>query len=175
MVRQMRFFPDNVPLIAFLANLVPLLHFHFAKVFRRPAREIPTYLYVLLGIGYLSIVVFFIVDFSRQDRIHYLDLIAATTVYAAILYVAIGEMLLRGGAVYLTERRGEHWAKELDYVYLTLGAIGLAMSTNRLDVVDQRLSVPEFVGPFLLATALVVRALKTRVEINEWNKAPKAP
>jgi hypothetical protein len=25
-------------------------------------------------------------------------------------------------------------------------------------------------GPFILATALVVRAIKTRVEINGWNK-----
>lgn len=169
----MRFFSDNVPLIAFIANLVPLLHFHFAKVFREPGREIPTYLYVLLGIGYFSIVVFFFIDFSRQARIHYLDIVAATTVYATILFVALGEMLIRGGAAYLTKWRGEHWAKELDYVYLTLGAIGLAMSTNRLDVVDQRVSVPEYLGPFLLATALVVRALKTRVEINEWNKPPK--
>lgn len=171
----MRFFPENVPLIAFLANLVPLLHFHFAKVFREPGREIPSYLYFLLGLGYFSVVVFFFVDFSSQAKVHYVDLVAATTVYATILFVALGEMLIRGGALYLTTWRGERWAKELDYVYLTLGAIGLAMSTNRLDAVDQRLSIPEFVGPFLLATALVVRALKTRVEINEWNKMPNVP
>jgi hypothetical protein len=62
------------------------------------------------------------------------------------------------------------WVKELDYVYLLLGACGLAMSTNRLDVVSEKMSAPEYLGPFILATALVVRAIKTRVEINGWNK-----
>jgi hypothetical protein len=78
--------------------------------------------------------------------------------------------LLAGLKTALTNWRDEKWAKEMDYVYLVLGAVGLAISTNRLDIVDQKLSMPEYFGPFVLATALVVRGLKTRVEINGWNK-----
>jgi len=91
-------------------------------------------------------------------------LIAATTVYATLLFVVLSEFLIRGSGQRLTAWRGEKWAKELDYIYLTFDAVGLVMSTNRLDVIDQKLSLLEYVGPFVLATALVVRALKTRVE-----------
>lgn len=168
----MTFFPDDLSLVAVVANLIPLLHFHFAKVFREPGREISNGMYALVALAYLATVALFFVDFSRQPKIHYTHLIAATTVYATLLFVVLSEALLRGGAAYLTNQRGEKWVKELDYIYLGLGALGLAMSSNRLEAVDQKISVPEFIGPFVIATALIVRALKTRVEINGWNKLP---
>lgn len=167
-------FLQGVPLLAIVANLIPLLHFHFAKVFRERGYELSEGSYALMAAGYFSLVVFFFIDFAHEEKIRYSDLIAATAVYAVLLFVIASEILIRGGAAYLTRWRGEQWSKELDYVYLTLGAIGLVISTNRLEIVDQRLTLPEFIGPFVLATALVVRTIKTRVEINNWNRISTA-
>jgi hypothetical protein len=44
------------------------------------------------------------------------------------------------------------------------------MSISRLDIVIEKLAFPDYIGPFVLATALAIRAIKTRVEINGWNK-----
>ena len=172
---NMRAFSDTTILVAVVANLVPFLHFHFGKVFREPRYVMPRWAFGLLGFGYAYLVGYFFYGFIQQPKINFYDLIAATTVYATVLFVLLSEVLIRGGGLWLTKRRGEKWAKELDYIYLTLGAAGLIMSVNRLEIIDQKLSLPEYIGPFVLATALVVRALKTRVEINDWNKLPKLP
>ncbi len=169
----MRAFSDSTILVAVVGNLIPLLHFHFAKVFRQPGYTLPKWTFSLLGSGYAFLIGWFFYGFIKQDRVDFYELIAATTVYATLLFVALSEFLIRGGGERITKWRGEKWAKELDYIYLTFGALGLVLSTNRLDVVDHKLTLPEYLGPFVLATALAVRALKTRVEINEWNKAPK--
>jgi hypothetical protein len=94
-------------------------------------------------------------------------------VYATYLFIVLSEILQIWLPERLTKWRGEKWAKEMDYVYLILGALGLALSTNRLSVIDDKLAIPEVIGPFVIGTALVIRGLKTRVEINEWNKSPK--
>lgn len=39
-----------------------------------------------------------------------------------VLFVFLSEILLDGGASYLTRRRGKVWVKELDYLYLGLGS-----------------------------------------------------
>ena len=78
--------------------------------------------------------------------------------------------MILGLAAALTRWRGEVWVKEMDYIYLLLGACGLAMSISRLDIVTEKLAFPEYIGPFVLATALAIRAIKTRAEINGWNK-----
>jgi hypothetical protein len=169
----MRSFSDSTVLVAVIANLIPFLHFHFAKVFRQPGNDLPRWTYGALSFGYAFLVAYFFYGFIQQPKINFFDLIAATTVYATLLFVVLSETIMRGAGRRLTVWRGEKWAKEMDYVYLTFGALGLVLSTNRLDVIDQKLSFPEYIGPFILATALVVRALKTRVEINDWNKPPK--
>jgi hypothetical protein len=169
----MRAFADSTILVAVVGNLIPFLHFHFGKVFRQPGYTVAKGAYSALSFGYAFLVAYFFYGFVQQDKVNFYELIAATTVYATVLFVVLSETLIRGGGRWLTERRGEKWAKELDYIYLTFGAAGLILSTNRLEVVDHKLSLPEYVGPFVLATALVVRALKTRVEINDWNKLPK--
>jgi hypothetical protein len=112
-------------------------------------------------------------DLLLKPAIHFGQLAGATLVYATYLFIVLSEVLKIWLAERLTKWRSEKWAKEMDYVYLILGALGLALSTNRLGVIDDKLAIPEVVGPFIIATALVVRGLKTRVEINEWNKSAK--
>jgi hypothetical protein len=52
------------------------------------------------------------------------------------------------------------------------GVIGVVVAISRADKVmdDTTFRLPDLVGPTLLATAIVIRAIKTRVEINGWNK-----
>jgi hypothetical protein len=39
-----------------------------------------------------------------------------------------------------------------------------------MNAVGEKLSLPDLFVPIVLASALVVRVIKTRSEINEWNK-----
>jgi hypothetical protein len=87
----------------------------------------------------------------------------------------ISDVLLWGGAEYLTRKRGGKWVKELDYIYLTLGAVGVFGSLTRFEVLTGRFTKIDILGPLLLATALVLRFIKTRAEIGEWNKQPTTP
>ncbi|KRR23928.1 hypothetical protein [Bradyrhizobium retamae] len=92
-------------------------------------------------------------------------------IYAAALYALICDGLRFGWAARLTKMRGEKWIKELDYVYLSLGALGILGSINRLDLAASgHYTRLDFLGPIILATALVVRLVKTRADIGGWNK-----
>jgi hypothetical protein len=106
-------------------------------------------------------------------RVHFIELVQVTASYAAFLFVLISEWFLMGGAERLTKARGEKWTKEMDYVYLSFGAVGLAFTLSRLEAVTDRPSIPELIGPIMLAMALVVRTIKTRAEVNGWNKMPE--
>jgi hypothetical protein len=90
--------------------------------------------------------------------------------YAASLFVILSDILLAGGAAYLTKTRGERWVKEMDYVYLSLGALGVFGTLNRLDILRGPILNDEKIGLAILAMAIVVRLLKTRAEVGGWNK-----
>ena len=90
--------------------------------------------------------------------------------YASSLFVVLSDILLGGGAAYLTRVRGETWVKELDYLYLSLGALGVFGTLNRSDILSGITETNELIGPAILATAIVVRLIKTRAEIGGWNK-----
>ena len=122
-------------------------------------------------IAYFALLTMFVIGLAQAQKIHLLDLVVATTLYAAIIFVGISEALLLGFAKLLTRWRGEKWVKELDYVYLSLGAAGLVISMSKLDIVEDKMTASDFIGPFTLATALIIRAIKIRSEINQWNKA----
>jgi hypothetical protein len=159
------------PVIVHLANLFPLVGMHFLRTFGPNKRPQLSYV-VILGL-YTYFVGKYFWDLLFKSQVHFGQLAGATLVYATYLFIVLSEILQIWLAERLTEWRGEKWAKEMDYIYLILGSLGLALSTNRLNVIDDRLAIPEVIGPFIIATALVVRGLKTRVEINEWNKPPK--
>jgi hypothetical protein len=100
--------------------------------------------------------------YARRDEVTFL--------YGTMLYVVLCDVLLRGGANYLTRTRGEKWVKELDYIYLALGVIGIVGLINRIDALDGRFSKFDLLAPMVLMTAVVVRFIKTRAEIGGWNK-----
>jgi hypothetical protein len=93
------------------------------------------------------------------------------TLYCTVLFALLGEAMTHGLGRFLTEKRGEKWPKEMEYVYLTMAAIGVIGSLNRAEFLTGRLDTTEIVPALLLATAVVIRFLKTRAEICDWNKA----
>jgi hypothetical protein len=151
-----------------LGNLAPLFTFHLLR--DSPSSGLIKASYCFLMAVYFMLLFTFFIYFADSVKIRFFYLAGATFVYAAFLFLVLSEMMISGLASALTKWRGEVWVKELDYIYLLLGACGLAMSISRLDIVSEKLSFPEYIGPFVLATALAIRAIKTRVEINGWNK-----
>lgn len=121
-------------------------------------------------VPFLGIWINSIFRIATSPKISLLLLAATALSFGAVLFMVLSELMIRGLAKKLTEWRGEKWVKELDYFYLALGAIGVVLSMNRLESVDHKAPIPEFLGPFILAIALVLRAIKTRAEINGWNK-----
>lgn len=110
---------------------------------------------------------------AEYDDLPYRDVIAVTGLYAVFLFILLSEFMLRGLAEKLTKWRGDNWTKEIDYFYLIFVGIGLAVSVNRLEIVYDKVSFPDVYGPMILSTALVLRAIKARAEINGWNKLPQ--
>jgi hypothetical protein len=70
----------------------------------------------------------------------------------------------------LTAQRGEKWIKEMDYLYLAIGAAGVLVSVNRIEFVTGRFDGSDILGPLFLVTALVIRLIKTRADIGGWNR-----
>jgi hypothetical protein len=58
----------------------------------------------------------------------------------------------------------------MDYFYLVLGAFGLYGAISRMPKIVLTLSAIDAIGPVVLMTALVIRFVKTRAEIEDWNK-----
>lgn len=102
-----------------------------------------------------------------------MDLGSALLVVGAVsvcTFVTLGELMMRGLARKLTEWRGEKCVKELDYIYLTLGASGLVAAINRIESVSGRVQGYEVLGATVLGIAIAIRFIKTRAEVEGWNK-----
>jgi hypothetical protein len=108
---------------------------------------------------------------SARPLVRFSTIVTCVFVYAVSLFVVLSEALtLFGGAAALTRWRGEKWVKELDYVYFAFGSLGAVMAVNRMNAVAEKLMLPDLYVPVILATALVTRVIKTRAEVNEWQK-----
>ena len=56
--------------------------------------------------------------------------------------------------------------KEIDYWYLLLGSLGIAVSVSRLEILGgQKIEILDEFGPLVLTAAVALRLVKTRVEI----------
>jgi hypothetical protein len=104
------------------------------------------------------------------EKVSVLEIFVALVSYSIVLFVFLSEVLMTGGAARLTSQRGEIWTKEIDYFYLGLAAIGLVVSLGQLRNMSNKIALPDTIGPLILATAIVLRAIKTRAEIGGWNK-----
>lgn len=88
--------------------------------------------------------------------------------FSLALYVVLAVYICESASK-LTRWRGTKWVKEMEYIYLTVGLIGVVASLNRLDVMIGHLDARyELFGPLLLSSAIILRLLKTRSEIADW-------
>lgn len=110
--------------------------------------------------------------FSFLDRaeVIFSDIITVLVFYSVMLFICLSEWTKILFGRFLTIWRGERWVRELDYLYLGLGALGIVSSLNRIQLVNGRNAKYDIIGPLILASALVIRTIKTRAEIGGWNK-----
>src|ERR1700688_1964057 len=116
--------------------------------------------------------------YSRWGRsdLPLLKAVLSLLVYGVMLFTMFSDFLLGDLAQFLTRIRGQQWVKELDYLYLMLGAFGIIGTLNSVDAVGGKLTGRyDIVGPLLIVSGIVVRIIKTRAEIGEWNSALKSP
>ncbi len=55
-------------------------------------------------------------------------------------------------------------------MYFAFGSLGAVLAVNRMNAVGEKLILSDLYVPVILASALVIRVIKTRAEINEWHK-----
>jgi len=111
---------------------------------------------------------------SKED-VRLLETAGVLFLYGTLVYVLLCECLKKWWAAWLTERRGEKWVKEIDYLYLSLGSVGIFGVVNRLESISDPYAKVDVYAALLLATAVVVRLIKVRAEIEGWNKLPTIP
>ncbi len=101
-------------------------------------------------------------------------IIAVVTVFtfATALYTILCNWLTHGGMSKLTRWRGEKWVKELDYLYILFGAVGLFWLLKAHPLTTHNITCLGLAPLLVVATALVLRLIKTRAEIGGWNKLP---
>ena len=148
---------------AVFAILVLMLHFQRDRFHDFPIMKIVS----LLLLGPLGLLLGMA---SFGIKLRYWELLMFTFTFGLFLFISISEWLLRGLAMRLTNWRGDKWVKELDYLYVTFGAFGVVISLNKPEVAADPVVMLSLWGPILLATAIVIRLIKTRAEIGTWNK-----
>jgi hypothetical protein len=144
----------------FGAAVIWLLHF-----FRQSAR-ITALTLSIIGL----VVVVFVVLARTREPMSVNELTSLLLLYGVSLFVILGDILMGGFAAYLTAWRGEKWTKELDYVYLSIGSLGIVGALNKLDFLTGRSAWADVIAPLVFTTAVVIRFIKTRAEIEGWNK-----
>lgn len=155
-------------LVAFLA--LALLAWHFLN------RDKPNSGRLIFGLALLVVPLTVISLASSRPLVQFSTIVTCVFVYAVSLFVVVSEFLtLFGGAAALARWRGEKWVKELDYVYFAFGSLGAVLAVNRMNAVGEKLLLSDLYVPVILASALVVRVIKTRAEINAWHKLKKGP
>lgn len=85
-------------------------------------------------------------------------------------FMLISDLLLWKLARWLNAKRGDKWIKEMEYIYLVLGCVGIAGLINRLDSIENRIASFEWAAPIVLSVAVALRFVKTRAEVNKWNE-----
>jgi hypothetical protein len=92
--------------------------------------------------------------------------------YGVSTFIFVSEWLIERGARYLTQLRGDRWIKELEYLYVALGTIGVVSLLNKWDKLGPTWEKIDLAAPLLFASAVVVKLIKVRAEIGRWNELP---
>jgi hypothetical protein len=154
--------------VALLALL--LLAWHFLNKDSRNSGRL------IFGLALLVVPLTVISLASSRPLVRFSTIVTCVFVYAVSLFVIVSELLtLFGGAATLTRWRGEKWVKELDYVYFAFGSLGAVLAVNRMNAVGEKLILSDLYVPVILASALVIRVIRTRAEINDWHKPKPTP
>jgi hypothetical protein len=129
---------------------------------------------ILSAINYsliiISIILFIFGVLWFGLHLTYNEFISIDLLMSVLLFIVLSEFLKAGLGQVLTKWRGENWTKELDYIYLIIGTVGVLISINKVSLVMSHTNIPDALGPIAFSVASVLRAIKTRAEINNWNK-----
>lgn len=127
--------------------------------------------YMLLGLGFLTTVVaYFYLQILQHREVEPAALAVLIWSYGCLIFIGLSSVLQTSFGELLTRKRGEKWVKEIDYLYLLIGSLGVLGTLNRLPMSSHTLSGFDTIAPLTLATAIVLRLIKTRAEIGGWNK-----
>jgi hypothetical protein len=119
----------------------------------------------------IIVVLLFVRLWVKPEPVAFSIATGALFLYGITVFIFLCDLMLyKQLAQYLTRKRGTNWTKEMDYLYLGLGALGVLFSVNRINIVTGRFEGTDIIAPLLLTTALVIRLIKTRAEIGNWNK-----
>jgi hypothetical protein len=121
----------------------------------------------LFVVGSLAILTMIAIAFSKRP-LSIWRVLSLCYVCGIVGFAGLSQLLKDGLAARLTIRRGEKWVKELDYVYVLLGSLGIIAAANRLSFITNKLEITDGFAPLVLTTAVVIRLIKTRVEIGGW-------
>jgi hypothetical protein len=119
---------------------------------------------IMLGITVFAFLMY------NSEPMRFRVVAGAVFMFGTMLFVFLSELLLLGWAKHLTEKRGKHWTKEMDYFYLALGFVGVFVALGRIDRLTGRFDNIDLVAPMVLTAALAIRFVKTRAEVGEWNE-----
>jgi hypothetical protein len=136
-----------------------LLHF-----FRQTGR-LAIFVIALAGLAALL----FVGIIAKHEAISIFTLTSVIWLYGVCLYVVLCDLMLWKFARFLTSWRGPQWTKEIDYFYLSLASVGIIVTLNRFEFVTGHIPLVDVIAPLILTTAIVLRYIKTRAEIEGWN------
>lgn len=154
------------PLLAF--TLMLFLYFHFIGVRSRALTRIFAIMLVFLVGIFFGFV-------AGVKPVGVFEITMLLLSYSIVLFVVISNWLMMDLAERLTRVRGAQWVKEMEYLYLLLGSLGIVGSVNKIEMLSGRMSKLDMIGPLLLATAVVLRIIKTRAEIGGWAGLSTSP
>jgi len=126
--------------------------------------------YLVVGFSFLMAgsYIYYSLNFSNVPLFVLLTLVYC---FGVAVFVLLSELLLSVGfGLYLTLRRGEKWVKEIEYIYLLLGAVSIIGGMRKLSNVGNQFSGLDILSPLILTFAIAIRCIKTRAEIEGWNK-----
>lgn len=156
------YFQLHLEIVAYIgAVVILLLHRVGQSIF---------FIFLTIAIVVTSGLIFVILA-RTHETFGFPELAAVLVIYVVALFVVVSDIMLAGFSKYLTKKRGEKWAKEIDYVYLIIGFAGIVGALNRLEFLTGRIEGSDVIAPLILATAIVIRLIKTRAEIEGWNKS----
>jgi hypothetical protein len=117
----------------------------------------------------LFLVTLFVHTASRPTDLW--TLLASVIAMGMMLFVIGSELLTEHewGRV-LTKEVGEQWVKQMEYFYLLFGAVGVIGSLTKIPNISGHIAGLEIIYPLFITVAITIKLIKTRAEINEWNK-----